>query len=459
MKKEHLLIIEDEKNQREILADFLRKKGFLVDSADSITSARKLLSKKDFQVVLLDWKLPDGDGLDFLSEIKKEHPLTPVIMITAFASVEHAVLSMKKGAYHYLAKPINLEELILLVERAVKEFNLTREIELLKEKVKYFSSQFKISEEGIIAESPAMKRVFSLVNKFAEASAPVLITGESGTGKEVIARLIHHLGHTKEGPFIQINCAAIPETLLESELFGYEKGAFTGAVHSKPGLFELAEGGTLFLDEIGEMPLSIQAKLLRVLQDGTFRRLGGIKEIKGHFRLIAATNRDLSQLIKNGMFREDLFWRLNVLNIHLPPLRERKEDILPLAEYFIKKFNTKYNKKVKGLSSSAINLLLKHNFPGNVRELENRIERGIILTEGEILTEEDLGLIESGDKRDEFIETLLNSPLELAVETLEKYRIKQALQLSKGIKSKAAEILGITERMLRYKMEKYQIGG
>lgn len=459
MRREYLLVIEDEKNQREILTDFLKKKGFYVDSADSIVSARKFLSKKDYHVILLDWKLPDGDGLEFLSEIKEKHPLIPVIMITAFANVEHAVLSMKKGAYYYLAKPINLEELLLLVERAIKEFNLTREVELLKEKVKYFSSQFKISEEGIIAESPAMKKVFSLVNKFAEASAPVLITGESGTGKEIIARLIHHLGPTKEGPFIQINCAAIPETLLESELFGYEKGAFTGATRSKPGLFELAEGGTLFLDEIGEMPLSLQAKLLKVLQDGTFRRLGSLKEIKGHFRLIAATNRDLSQLIEKGAFREDLFWRLNVLNIHLPPLRERKEDILPLTEYFIKKFNTKYNKKVKGLSLSAVNLLLKYKFPGNVRELENRIERGIILTEEEILTEEDLGLTESSDKKDEFLESLLSLPLEKAVENLEKYRIKQALQLCRGVKSKAAELLGITERMLRYKIEKYQIGG
>lgn len=459
MKKDSLLIVEDEKLQREILEDFLKNRGYGVYSAGSIKEAKEILQAKEVNLILLDWRLPDGDGLNFLEFVKEQYSFIPVIMITAFASIEHAVTSMKKGAYYYLAKPINLEELTLLVERALKEFRLTKEVYLLKERLKYLSqAEFK-PLEGIIAESPAMKKVLALVNKIAETQAPVLITGESGTGKEVIAKLIHQLSPRAEGPFIKINCAAIPETLLEAELFGYEKGSFTGATHSKPGLFELAEGGTLFLDEIGEMPPSLQAKLLRVLQDNTFRRLGGLKELKVNFRLITATNRDLNKMIQEGLFREDLFWRLNVINIHLPPLRERKEDIVPLTQYFIEKFNQKYGKSIKGISQEALMALYTHNFPGNVRELENRIERGIILAEGEILTREEIGFAEDLSKREPLFESLLTLPLEEAVETLEKIRIKEAMDKTKGIKVKAAELLGITERMLRYKLEKYKLGG
>ncbi|MFN3504654.1 MAG: sigma-54-dependent transcriptional regulator [Caldimicrobium sp.] len=459
MKKDSILLVEDEKLQREILEDFLKNKGYQVYSAGTIKEAKEILHSKEISLILLDWRLPDGDGSEFLVSIKEHYTYIPVIMITAFASVEHAVSSMKKGAYYYLAKPINLEELILLVERALKEFKLTKEVSLLQERLKYLSkSEFK-SLEGIIAESPSMKKVLSLVNKIAETQASVLITGESGTGKEVIAKLIHQLSPKAEGPFIKINCAAIPETLLEAELFGYEKGAFTGATYFKPGLFELAEEGTLFLDEIGEMPFSLQAKLLRVLQDGTFRRLGGLKELKVNFRLISATNKDLPQMIKQGLFREDLFWRLNVINIHLPPLRERREDILPLTKYFIEKFNKKYGKAIQGISQEALKALTTHSFPGNVRELENRIERGIILAEGEILTREDLGFTEDYGKKESLLDTLLTLPLEEAVETLEKLRIKEAMEKAKGVKVRAAELLGISERMLRYKLEKYELGG
>ncbi len=304
-----------------------------------------------------------------------------------------------------------------------------------------------------------MKKVLSLVSKVAETDAPVLITGESGTGKGVIARLVHQLSPAKEGPFLQINCAAIPETLLEAELFGYEKGAFTGATHSKAGLFELAEGGTLFLDEIGDMPLSLQAKLLTVLQDKTIRRLGGLKEIKVNFRFISATNQDLERMVEEGKFREDLFWRLNVIRINIPPLRERKEDIIPLAQLFIKKFNQKYRKEVQGLTQEAMLALLRHDFPGNVRELENRIERGIILAEDEYLTREDLGLAPEVQRGEDLLDKLLKLPLEEAVEHLERLRIERALKEAKGVKVRAAEILGITERMLRYKMEKYGLRG
>jgi DNA-binding NtrC family response regulator len=459
MKKETLLIVEDEKVQREILEDFLKKKGYQIIGAENLREAEKALQGREVNLILLDWRLPDGDGLSFLETLKQEYPLIPVIMITAFASIEHAVTAMKKGAYHYLAKPVNLEELILLVERALNEFKLTREVYLLKERLKYLSREEFQKVEGIVAESPAMQKVLALVNKVAETQAPVLITGESGTGKEVIAKLLHQLSPRHEGPFIKINCAAIPETLLEAELFGYEKGAFTGAVQSKPGLFELAEGGTLFLDEIGEMPLPLQAKLLRILQDNTFRRLGSLRELTVNLRLITATNRDLQKMISEMLFREDLYWRLNVINLHIPPLRERKEDILPLAHFFIKKFNQKYGKEVKELSKEALSALFQHSFPGNVRELENRIERGIILAEGEVLTREDLGLGEDSHRKGAGLEELWSLPLEEAVERLEKSRIVEAMQKAHGIKVRAAEILGITERMLRYKLEKYGLGG
>lgn len=459
MKKESLLIVEDEKLQREILQDFLSKRGYQLYLSETIEETKKLLQEKDINLVLLDWRLRDGDGLDLLEFIKQNYPYIPVIMITAFASIEHAVISMKKGAYYYLAKPINLEELVLLIERALREFKLTREVILLKERLKYLAKEDFADLKEIIAESPAMKRVLALVNKVAETQAPVLITGESGTGKEVVAKLIHQLSSRSEGPFIKINCAAIPETLLEAELFGYERGAFTGATHPKPGLFELAEGGTLFLDEIGEMPFSLQSKLLRVLQDNTFRRLGSLKELRINFRLITATNRDLVKMIEEGTFREDLYWRLNVINVHLPPLRERKEDILPLARYFMTKFSQKYGKEVRDFTQEALQALLKHHFPGNVRELENRIERGIILAEGEILTKEDLGLGEESLRKESFFENLLKLPLEEAVELLEKHRIREAMEKANGVKVRAAELLGITERMLRYKLEKYGLGG
>ncbi len=459
MKRESILIVEDEKLQREIIEEFLQKKGFQTFSSSTIEKAKELLKTQEINLVLLDWRLPDGDGLEFLTYIKENFPLIPVIMITAFASIEHAVTSMKKGAYHYLSKPINLEELLLIIERALNEYKLTKEVFLLKERLKYLSRDEWKTPEGIIAESPAMKKILALVNKIAQTEAPVLITGESGTGKEVIAKLIHQVSPRSDGPFIKINCAAIPETLLEAELFGYEKGAFTGATQTKPGLFELAEGGSLFLDEIGEMPMSLQAKLLRVLQDQTFRRLGGLKELKVNFRLITATNRNLEEMIEKGLFREDLYWRLNVINLHIPPLRERKEDILPLTNFFIEKFNRKYGKSIQGVSQEALSALYQHSFPGNVRELENRIERGIILAENEILTKEDLGFTEGASKKENLLDKLMTLPLEEAVETLEKIRIKEALEKAKGVKVRAAQLLGITERMLRYKLEKYQLGG
>ena len=447
-----ILVVEDEKLQREILSQFLKKKGYSVREAETAFEALKAVEEHTPDVIILDWKLPDDDGISLIPKLKDKAPLTPIIMLTAFATVERAVKALKSGAYHYLTKPVELEELSLIVEHALSELSLRREVEELRKKL---SETQGIVSGDFIAESRVMKRVLSLVAKVAPTDATVLLTGESGTGKEVLARLIHTLSGRKNAPFVSVNCAAIPEGLLEAELFGYEKGAFTGAVKSKPGLFEEAKGGTIFLDEIAELPLPLQAKLLRVLQDGTFRRVGGTKELKTDARIIAATNRDLKEMINEGSFREDLYWRLNVFNIHIPSLRERKEDIIPLAHHFLKSFARKYGKSVKEFSRDAVEFLLTYPFPGNVRELENMIERAVILSQGEIITVEDLKLPEI--EHESFKDALFTLPLTEAVELLEKIRIEKALKEAKGVKSKAAELLGISERVLRYKIQKYQL--
>ncbi len=451
--KAQILVVEDEDSQRKILTDFLKFKGFKVYGAESATKALNILEKDSIDLVLLDWKLPDEDGLSLLVKLKDKFPLTQVIMMTAFATVERAVEAMKRGAYHYLTKPLNLDELLLVIDRALRELRLQREIKRLKEKLDKISPP-EVSE--IVAESPKMKEILVLAKKVAESEATVLILGESGTGKEVLGSLIHHLSARKEQPFLKLNCAAIPEGLLESELFGHERGAFTGADKGKLGLFEIAHQGTIFLDEIGDLSPPLQAKLLRVLQEGTFRRVGGVKEIKVDVRVIAATNRDLEQMVKEGSFREDLYWRLNVVTIKLPPLRERREDIIPLARFFLDKFNKKHGKRIKGFSKEALEALLSYHFPGNVRELENIVERAVILAEEEMIMREDLPPFFKGESVLGELSDLLGSlPLPEAVALLEKRRIKEAMQKAGGVKARAAELLGISERVLRYKLEKY----
>ncbi|WP_456434485.1 sigma-54-dependent transcriptional regulator [Thermosulfuriphilus sp.] len=447
-----ILLIEDDRDQRQMLADYLSLKGYEIKEAGCAQEGLDLL-EWDPDVVLLDYLLPDKDGLSLLEDIKVKNPLSQVIVITAFGSIEKAVLAMRRGAFHYLTKPVNLEELLLLIDRALKEIRLVREVELLRQRLK----ELAVPEiPGIVAESQAMKEVLRLVSKVAATEATVLILGESGTGKEIVAGLLHRLSPRSKGPLVKINCAAIPEGLLESELFGYEKGAFTGASRSKPGFFELAHQGTIFLDEIGELPPALQAKLLRVLQEKTFSRIGGLKEISVDVRVVAATNQDLQRMVNEGRFREDLFWRLNVFAIRLPPLRQRKEDIVPLARHFLRSFAQKYGKDLRDLSREALEVLLVYEFPGNVRELENIIERAVILAEGPVVTLQDLphhlakGQVPKGLDR-----SLWELPLPLAVEHLERQRIKEALSLAKGVKTKAAEILGISERVLRYKLEKY----
>ncbi len=456
-KRPHILVVEDEEAQRKILLDFLQHKGFEASGAADAAEALKQAQKVRPDLILLDWKLPDEDGLSLLPKLREVLPLSPIIMMTAFATVERAVEAMKGGAYHYLTKPLNLEELLLVIERALKTLKLEREVAELRQRVQEMSPP---EAPEIVAESPKMKELLMLAKKVARSQATVLLLGESGTGKEVLATLIHRLSPRAQEPFLKLNCAAIPESLLESELFGHEKGAFTGADRLKQGLFEIADQGTIFLDEIGDMPLPLQAKLLRVLQEGTFRRVGGVREIKVDVRVIAATNQDLEVMVKEGRFREDLYWRLNVVSLRLPPLRERREDIIPLAQFFLHKFAQKHGKEIKGFSKEALEVLLSYHFPGNVRELENMIERAVILAEEDLITREDLPPVTQGAVALQEMPDLLTSlPLPEAVALLERSRITEALEKAQGVKARAAELLGISERVLRYKMEKYGLSG
>jgi len=452
--KQSILIIEDDQSQRQILADYLKHHGFVSLSAMTGEEGLKIAQKKEPDLILLDYKLPDGDGLEVLSKIKQILPLTPVIIITAFGSIDMAVSAMRAGAFHYLSKPVHLEELLLLIKRALKEKKLEEQVIKLKEQLDQLDEK---KSADIIAASPAMKELLSLVRKVAETDATVLILGESGTGKEVVAELIHRLSTRKHKPLIRVNCAAIPSGLLESELFGHERGAFTGANKTKQGLFEAANKGTIFLDEIGDLPLELQAKLLRVLQSGTFNRVGSVREIKVDVRMIAATNRNLEEMVKEEKFREDLYWRLNVFALYVPALRKRREDIEPLANLFCERFAKKYNKKIKGFSTKALQLLLTYDFPGNVRELENIVERAVILAENELITPSDLpAYLQKGSES--ISRDLFELPLPEAVENLEKMRIFKAMREAGGVKTKAAKLLGISERMLRYKLDKYCIG-
>ncbi len=456
MSKARILIVEDDDDQREILTEYLNYRGYKVKNARNRSETLSFLEKESFDIVLLDWRLPDVEGQSLLEEIKEKYPLLQVIIITAYGSVERAVDAMKKGAYHYLTKPINLEELLLLIERAQREQNLRSEVKRLKDRLEILTVQCSSS---IVAESQAMKKLLGLAAKVAGTDATVLILGESGTGKGMIASLIHQLSPRKEKPFLEINCAAIPEGLLESELFGYEKGAFTGAVKAKQGLFEAANGGTIFLDEIGDLPLSLQAKLLRVLEDNTFHRVGGLKKIEVDVRIVAATNHNLEEMVKEGRFREDLFWRLNVVQVAVSPLRKRKDDIIPLANYFLEKYVSKHGKKIMGFSREAMEMLLSYHFPGNVRELENIVERAVILSEGELITSDDLPIsVKNSQDGEPMPDSFQELTLPEAVALLEKRRIEKALEEANGVKLRAASLLGISERVLRYKIEKYGIG-
>ncbi|AFH47974.1 Response regulator [Ignavibacterium album JCM 16511] len=453
MNKEYsILIIDDEAAQREILKGFLDKKGFRTFTASSGSEGLAFIDKEQIDIVLSDHKMPDKTGIEVLEDVKKNNPEISFVLMTAYGTIENAVKAMRLGAYDYLSKPVDLDELELLIEKIIENKNLKSEVSLLKQQLQ---EKFKI--DSFISTSPKMQEVLSVAARAAESKATVLITGESGTGKEVLAKSIHYISSRKDKPFVAVNVPALPETLLESELFGHEKGAFTGADKTRIGRFELANKGTIFLDEIGDIPMNLQVKLLRVLQEHKIERLGSNESIDIDVRVIAATHQNLEQKIKDGTFREDLFYRLNVISIHLPPLRERKEDVMPLIEYFIKKYSEENDKPEIEISKEAVDYLLKYNYPGNVRELENIIERAVVLSRHNIITVNDLPSNVKGFKTETDPILDENKTLNEQVEALEKKLIYDALMRANGNQSLAGRMLGITERNLRYKMQKYGI--
>jgi two-component system response regulator HydG len=446
--KSAILVVDDDLAHRTMLRTLLGGWGYDVAEADDGQSAVEAVHKKPFDLILMDIRMIRVSGLEALVEIKRFNPAIPVVIMTAYASVETAVKALKKGAYDYLTKPLDFDELKIIMERAMEHSRLQEENRYLRESL---ASQF--DRRNLIGRSDPMTRLMETVTQVAPSEATVLITGESGTGKEMIAGAIHFNSRRKEGPFVKINCAAITETLLESELFGHEKGAFTGAERRKEGKFRQANRGSIFLDEVSEMSLAMQVKLLRVLQEREIVRVGGEDVIKIDVRVIAATNKDLIREIQVGRFREDLYYRLNVVTLHVPPLRERKEDIPLIAQHFLTLFAEKNHKNIKGFTPRAIDRLLRYNWPGNVRELMNAVERGVVLSRSEHLDEEEFSLVLQDQPRSaEPPAPQIAAP---SLNAVEKETILRALETSGGNKSEAARRLGITRRTLHLKLKKY----
>jgi two-component system response regulator AtoC len=448
-----VLVVDDEENIRLVLRTLLKKHGYDVEVADSGESALALIETFDPDVILTDVRMPRMGGLDLLATLKgKQHPAT-VIVMSAYGNVDLAIEAMKAGAYDYVSKPFKPDEIVLVLRKAEERETLRRENRALREQIQK-DNQF----ESILAKSREMLEIFRTVAKIADFKTTVLVTGESGTGKELVARAIHGRSSRGAHPFVAINCGAIPENLLESELFGHKKGAFTDATADRRGLFEEATGGTLFLDEIGELPLNLQVKLLRVLQEESIRRLGDIKDVKVDVRIIAATHRDLSAEAKAGRFREDLFYRINVLAIHIPPLRNRREDVNLLIDHFITRNNARLGTSVRGLSTEARKLLLEYAWPGNVRELENTIERAMVLAETDVLQASDLPE-RIREALDPVQVHLASGELSVKKRTaaIEQILIRRALQKTKGNRTRAADLLEISHRALLYKIKDYKI--
>ncbi len=452
MKNYTILIIDDETAQRDVLTGYLKKKGYKILSASSGKEGIEITSSNQVDIIFSDFKMPGLTGLEVLEQVNEMNPEISFVIVTAYGTVENAVKAMRLGAYDYLSKPIDLDELDLMIGRIIENKNLKSENELLKTQL-----QEKHKITSIISQSPKMEEVLSVASRVADSKASVLVTGENGTGKEVLAKSIHYLSSRKDKPFVAINIPALSENLLESELFGHEKGSFTGADKMRKGRFEHADGATLFLDEVGDIPPAIQVKLLRVLQEHQFERVGGTEIIESDVRIISATNQDLEKKIKDGTFREDLYYRLNVVSIKIPPLRERKDDILPLTENFLEKYSKENDRDKLEFSKEAIDLLMKYNFPGNVRELENIVERAVVLTRGSVITIEDLPMNIKGFKEEKTFASSREETLTEQVEALEKKLIFDALQESGGNQTKAGNLLGLTERNLRYKLKKYNI--
>lgn len=446
MQNPTILVVDDDRGNLLSLEKIFHKESFNVHLVEDAFKALEILRKERIDVVLTDMKMPQMDGIELLRVLKSISPETEVVLMTAFGTIEKAVEAIKEGAYDFITKPFKRLLLIKVINKALERHNLLKENRDLREQLTSIQK-----EREIIGNSSEIKKVLDLINQVAASSATVLITGESGTGKELVARAIHNLSLRKWKPFVVINCAAIPETLLESELFGHEKGAFTGALQRREGRFKLADEGTIFFDEIAEMPTSLQAKLLRVLQEGEFERLGGNETIKVDVRIIASTNRNLLEMIKNQSFREDLFYRLNVIPIKIPPLRERMEDVPILAYHFLKIFCKKNKKEIKGISKEVFEIFGDYDWSGNVRELENVIERAVVLCKGDIISRDEIpeNLLLGGGGMRRSLTIELGTPLE----EIEQRVISETLKMTKGNKKAAAQLLGIATRTIYRKIE------
>lgn len=449
--KYNVMIVDDEKNIREGLGQALELDGYNILLAADGKEAQKKISSNDIDLIITDLRMPGMSGAELLKHIVSTYPTIPVIILTGHGTIENAVNAMRDGAYDFLTKPINLDRLSLLVKRALSSRELFLQHRALQDEVNKIEKKRQFAK--IIGKSSQMNRVFEVINQVAPTRASVLITGESGVGKELIAEAIHNMSKRSEGPLIKVHCAALSESLLESELFGHEKGAFTGAVAQKKGRFELADDGTIFLDEIGEINQSVQIKILRVLQDRKFERVGGEKTIESDVRIISATNKDLLKEIDAGNFRDDLFYRLNVVNIHVPPLRERREDIPLLSSVFISEFVEENNKQVIGIDQKARMALYNYSWPGNVRELRNCIESAVVMSKGSILTVEDLPLTVIDNDESNSLKLHIGATLAEA----EKKMIEVTLTHYQGNKSKTAEVLGIGRKTLHRKLNEYNL--
>ena len=457
--KSRILVADDEESIREFLEIMLRKEGYEVATVEDGQQAVDLLKRKSYDLVISDLQMPNMTGIELLRHVKDQHPDMLFMLITAFGTTETAVEAMKLGAYDYITKPFKIDEVRLNIANALRSKNLEVENRTLKKELgKEYSFQ------NLVGNSDTMHRIYEMIRRVSQTPTNVLVTGESGTGKEMVAKAIHFNGPLKERPFVTINCGAIPESLMESEMFGHKKGSFTGAIADKPGLFEVADGGTLFLDEVGELPLSIQVKLLRAIQERIIRRVGGTDDTKVEVRIIAATNRELEDMVKLGSFRQDLFYRLNVINIRTPSLRERTEDIPNLAAHFLKKYNDRLGKTVGGISAEAMDMLKKYDYPGNVRELENIIERTVALEGGATILPESLPPFvntPTGRKLASTHEIQVTEDgldLDKIMGQMEKELLIKAIHAAGGVKKRAAKLLNITFRSMRYRVEKYSLG-